>query len=607
MPAQAREGKRAVLRARRGAPPTRRSRSPARYVARVDVASGRELPGPIAPQELLAQAHRRLPDVAVRFLASRLVSLTGSEWLVDLADHGWSGLRSRLSSLAGWSATAFRLRPPGHRSEAASKARLQALRTDARRALEACGQPPRLCVLLTGATGFLGQQILLQAADDPHVAEVVCLIRPLRRRAGRGGPRRAVGTRERGEQLLARLGLQEAAGKFRFVPGDIEKPALGLSALELRRLRHTATHLVHCAADVSFDATYEDSFRANVAGARHALELAMALQRAPGSRFVCHVAVETSYVHGRAGHDEVREGSLCFPRGYYNNYYELTKAMATLETDRALAGHGLRVVQLLPSIIVGESRTGNNHGDTKVVNAPINAFGRIHEGLVGNGNRGLLNRIESSMASALTVAFPADGSAELNLVPVDRVAAGVLAALTAPEAIGRRIHLATDHRIRSDAMARIIREELEVGVRLSDPTLTRALLLPLARALLHRYGLGRLAQSMERLGSIFEGYSEWGQPIHGVGDDVKVLALPAHRPDTLQVFRMLCRHNRYVQEFGAVKDADEIARRERVWRRAIESIEFDTGRDAASLPPALFRRLLAERMDLATFLWRPGA
>jgi hypothetical protein len=92
-----------------------------------------------------------------------------------------------------------------------------------------------------------------------------------------------------------------------------------------------------------------------------------------------------------------------------------------------------------------------------------------------------------------------------------------------------------------------------------------------------------------------------------VGDDVKVLALPAHRPDTLQVFRMLCRHNRYVQEFGAVKDADEIARRERVWRRAIESIEFDTGRDAASLPPALFRRLLAERMDLASFAWRPGA
>ena len=40
--------------------------------------------------------------------------------------------------------------------------------------------------------------------------------------------------------------------------------------------------------------------------------------------------------------------------------------MASIETDRALVEDGLRVTQLLPSIVIGHSRTGNNRGDTKV-------------------------------------------------------------------------------------------------------------------------------------------------------------------------------------------------------------------------------------------------
>ena len=55
--------------------------------------------------------------------------------------------------------------------------------------------------------------------------------------------------------------------------------------------------------------------------------------------------------------------------------------MASIETDRALVEDGLRVTQLLPSIVIGHSRTGNNRGDTKVVNAPGQRFGRAKEAL----------------------------------------------------------------------------------------------------------------------------------------------------------------------------------------------------------------------------------
>ena len=312
------------------------------------------------------------------------------------------------------------------------------------------------------------------------------------------------------------------------------------------------------------------------------------------------MAIETSYIHGRRKRSIAQEDALVFPRHFYNNYYELTKAMASLETDRALVEDGLRVTQLLPSIVIGHSRTGNNRGDTKVVNAPINAFGRAKEALESLGGS-WADRARAWLVNLIATTFPADRSAELNLVTVDRVVSGILASLGTPEAIGARVHLATDNRIRSEDVARITEEELDVNVRMADPTLTRNLTLPLVKALLLALGEPRLANVLERLGAIFGVYGEWGQPIHDVGNDVRLLGLPIRRPDTAASFRMLCRHNKYVQQFGQVRDQDEIARRERLWENAIDEIEFDTGRLVPSMRSPEFRRLLAERLDLRTF------
>jgi hypothetical protein len=187
---------------------------------------------------------------------------------------------------------------------------------------------------------------------------------------------------------------------------------------------------------------------------------------------------------------------------------------------------------------------------------------------------------------------------------VDRVAAGILAALTTPEAIGNRIHLATDNRIKSEAVLRITREELEINVRLVDPTLTRNVTLPVVKAVLLVMNEPKLASVLAKLGTIFGVYGEWGQPIHDVGNDVRILGLPIRRPDTAAAFRMLCRHNRYVQEFGRVRDLDEVARREKVWTQALEALEFDTGRQAAALEGPEFRRLIGTRIDLRAFRLR---
>jgi nucleoside-diphosphate-sugar epimerase len=597
--------------------------SPTRYIARISRLTGEEIPGPIDPDELLVHAHRdKHPvEVAAQFMASRMLAFTGNEARVGDLLRRVNGLGTKLAEMAGLATgeewverttrrllgvrhrTAFfKFREPTHLSEKELRERIERLQREAAAALRPRGRRPRLHVLLTGGTGFLGKEILAQAADDSRIEEITVLVRPETIRDPKTREvLRVLSPAQRGVLLLQRLHIAGArARKFRFAAGDIEKPGLGLDPAEAERLRRELTHVVHCAASVSFDDPYEASYRANVLGCRNALAFALSVQRAAGSRFVSHVAIETSYIHGRKRRSIAQETALVFPRHFYNNFYELTKAMASIETDRHLVEEGLRVAQLLPSIVIGHSCTGNNRGDTKVVNAPINAFGRAREAEEKAG-RDLVARAKATAVSLLASGFPGDPTAELNLVPVDRVAAGILAALTVPETIGNRIHLATDNRIRSEEMIRITREELGVRVRLTDPTLHRNLVLPVAKAVLTRLNEPRLAGAMEKLSSIFGGYSEWGQPVHDVGNDVRLLGLPLRRPDTVHAVRMLCRHNKYVQEFGRVRDPDEVARREKVWVKALQAIELATGREAGAIGAGEFSRLLAARIERPAF------
>ena len=377
--------------------------SPGHYIVRVNRETGEEIEGPIDPDDLLVHAHRdKHPlEIAAQFATSRFVRLTGNERVAregiravnrvgSLAAEaigflaGDRGLEKRAKKLFGVRERdfAFRFRETTHLSDQEVRAAVEKLQKDARMALEGHGRSG-LRVLLTGATGFLGKEVLAQVALDPRVTEVVAVVRPETIRDPKTKEIVAIlAPKERGRLLLKRLHLPaKQARKFRFVDGDVEKLDLGMSARAAQKLRHTLTHVIHCAASVSFDDTYLNSYRANVQGNRRALLFSLSCQQAPGSPFVAHVAIETSYIHGRKKRSIAQENALVFPRHFYNNFYELTKAMASIETDRAMVEQGLRVTQLLPSIVIGHSLTGNNRGDTKVLNAPVNAFGRSKEAI----------------------------------------------------------------------------------------------------------------------------------------------------------------------------------------------------------------------------------
>ena len=606
--------------------------APSRYIEKVSLLTGEEIVEEILPRQLLASTHRdyHVVDVHARFMMSRVVKATGDEERARRRMKEMRSLGRRTSkvlarmigerdpervsrALFGLKDKEYYFRYKKRRLEGEEiHQRLVELRRRAAEKLAAVSGGdgrPRLRVLLTGGTGFVGKEIIWQAAHDDAVAEMLVLIRPHEVRDRQTGELlETIPPAERGKRLLDQLWLDdpEKRAKFRFVAGDITEPALGIDAAEIERLESTLTHVIHCAASVAFDDPYEESYRANVTGSLNALRFSHALQQAAGSPFVAHLAIETSYIHGRQVKQLAREDEVVFPRNFYNNYYELTKAMASIDTERFMLEKSLRVVQLCPAIVIGETRTGNNRGDTKVVNAPVNVFGRAGQALARTAGN-WVERSKVSMLARLACVFPGDPSAQINLVPVDRVVAGIVSALKTARAVGQRVHLATDNRITSQEIRDIIHQELDVDVKLAEPTLHRNVTLPLLTRVLRRLQQDRMAYALKKLGTIFGGYSEWGQPVHEVGKDVDVLGLPAERPDTRHVFRMLCRHNKMVQDFGMVRDPDEISRRERVWTDFVDYLEKRHERPAGALDAETFRRELDAGLEPDSFTRKPLA
>ncbi|MFA7479056.1 MAG: wax ester/triacylglycerol synthase family O-acyltransferase [Vulcanimicrobiota bacterium] len=603
--------------------------SPCHYIEKVCLTTGELLRGEIRPEELLVQDYRdyHIVDTYARYLTSVMSEATGEPERIKQAMKKARQVGKSTADIvarvvgkepAKVAERLFGLKDREHffryksrwTSEVGLTKAISKLQSEAADALEKTRRDGQLqlSVLLTGGTGFVGKEIMWQAATNPEIAEMVVLIRPKTIRDASGEVLKVLSPEERGRELLNQLWLEEPAlmEKFRFIAGDIEEPCLGVAETDFERLCCTVTNVIHCAASVAFDDPYADSFRANVIGSRNALAFSKAIQDHPKSRFVSHLSIETSYIHGRQTQHQAREDEIVFPRNFYNNYYELTKAMASLETEEAMLKQGLRVVQLCPAIVIGDGRTGNNRGDMKVVNAPVNAFGRARQELQARRGK-WVEWSKAWMLTQMATVFPGDASAEINLIPVDWVALGIIKALSSARAIGQRVHLATDSRITTKEIQTILKEELRVKIKLSEPTFHRNFQLPVLAGALKALKQPRVARALLKLDNIFGGYSERGQPIHEVGNDVEVLGMPDSRPRTRDVFRMLCRHNKYIQEFGQVRDLDEVSRRERVWEEFINELEQQKAQSVGEISPAVFHKAAKDYLDLTKFELREHA
>jgi thioester reductase-like protein len=304
------------------------------------------------------------------------------------------------------------------------------------------GGPGCGAVLLTGATGFVGMELMARYLErtDRHIYALV-----------RAADQRSAAARVQ-SRLRSLFGAHHPhAERVTAVRGDITSAGLGLSDRE--RLVERVTEIVHGAASVSFELELKAARAINVQGTGRMLEFAERCQARGGLRRFSYVS--TAYVAGehagRFNEDDLDLGQS------FRNPYERSKFEAECLVARARPR--LPITVMRPSIVVGESNSGWT-ASFNVLYWPLRAFTR-----------------------GAYLALPARREAPVDVVPVDYVADAIFALSQAPEAEGGTYHLTAGEQATSVgeivdlATARFRRP----APRLLPPKVYRRLMHPLLR------------------------------------------------------------------------------------------------------------------------------
>ncbi len=249
-------------------------------------------------------------------------------------------------------------------------------------------------VFLTGATGFLGMEVLARLLERGD-REVLALVRASDAEAAQ----------ERIDGVLRKLWRDPAPyrDRVRALPGDVTRAGLGLPPAERTVIAEEVGAVLHCAASIAFDLPLDEARAINVEGTREVIGFAREC-KAMG-RLERFVHVSTAYVSGRHP-GTFRERQLVAGQ-QFRNTYEQTK----LEAEQIIAAAGdLSPAVARPSIVMGESDTGWTPA-FNVLYWPLRAF-----------SRGLFDKV------------PADPAGRVDVVPVDYVADAIVHLLDRSEA-----------------------------------------------------------------------------------------------------------------------------------------------------------------------------
>ncbi len=256
-------------------------------------------------------------------------------------------------------------------------------------------------LLVTGGTGFVGA-FLIGALLRRTEARLHVLVR--------GDD--IAGARERLRTNLLRHGilepLDERWSRLEVLVGDLALPRLGLDATTWTSLANTLDGIVHSGARLSYVLGLEQLAAPNVEGTKTLLALAAGSSRPCPFHFVSTLAVFESAATG----ESMDERSVPPHDGRFVLGYSQSKAMAEAAVMEAAAA-GLPVTIHRPGLIGGSLEGGSWNGDDFTC--------RLLHGVIEHG---VLPQLDL----------------ELDLVPVDVLADGIVAlALHAP-ALGHAWH-----------------------------------------------------------------------------------------------------------------------------------------------------------------------
>src|SRR3954447_26899802 len=247
---------------------------------------------------------------------------------------------------------------------------------------------------VTGATGFIGRhlvELLLKREGTVYV-----LVRE--------------GSRGRLEELRSSWGVEED----RIVPvvGDLSQPRLGVSEETIAELRGRIDHFFHLAAVYDMTADAETQQTSNIEGTRHAIELAEAIEAGTFHQ-VSSIAAAGLY-KGTWREDMFDEAEDLDTHPFFRTKHESERVV------REEYSRPWRVYR--PGIVVGDSETG----EIDKIDGPYYFFK-------------LIQRLRNSLPQWMPT-VGVEGK-EINLVPVDFVAAAIDHIAHQPGLDGKAFHL----------------------------------------------------------------------------------------------------------------------------------------------------------------------
>lgn len=211
-------------------------------------------------------------------------------------------------------------------------------------------------VVLTGATGALGAQILDLLRSSDSVSTIYCLVRGADLHAAQERVSKALAQRD-----LTDLTLRSAPNdKIKIVQAALGEPRLGLPDDVYNYLAAEATSILHIAWTVNFRLRLRSFVKDNLAGVRHLIDLALAAGRAEPPRFAycSSTAAALNGVRDKSGRLTERlsdDPSSSSPLGYSRSKWVAEHICHSAHRQTCLKG---RISVMRVGQLSGDSQTG---------------------------------------------------------------------------------------------------------------------------------------------------------------------------------------------------------------------------------------------------------
>ncbi|MGE5181316.1 MAG: dephospho-CoA kinase [Acidobacteriota bacterium] len=385
-------------------------------------------PPEVQEQRLIARDHGSLDDARARIAAQLPLAdkIAVATWVIENSGDR-AALKNQVDrTIAAIEAKYGPIRAPGPREARHGTAPSVA---------------PREVALVTGFPAFTARRMIRQLVTAEPDTRLYVLARD----------KFAIDA----ENLLETLG---AGDRAEVLVGDVCDMDLGLSSTEYRALSKELTWIHHLAGIYFMGVDEDTARRVNIGGTRTVLDLA---KDASQLERVVHwsTAVVSGDRRGTVYEEDLEAGQK------FHNAYERTKYEA--ERIARAAMRQLPVTVLRPSIIVGDSRTG----EIDKLDGPY-----------------YLMVLIATNASGLRLPILGRGDAPLHLVPIDYVVQAAWHVARAQGSAGKTFHLVDPNPL----TARAVFEAVADAANTEKPRghIPR----PLARAVLRTPGLARLGR-----------------------------------------------------------------------------------------------------------------